>query len=471
MRIVLEALATPSAMLAGGILLYSIFLIVFRNFLKKKNKAMMLWRLLCLVPLPVCLIHGLAYNLGKQELVALGWFGVMYVDAVLIALWQFVEKRKILQRIAASVIVTVSAFNLLYVAAVIPIPSHLHNFTYQSWTDSFISTVHAMEEEYPISDWKGIDYDALLEEFVPRIQEAEENQDTIALGVVLYDYCSRFYDGHVSVEPGDGGITQYINAELLGNDYGVSMITLDNGNVVAIDVEPGSEAETAGIHIGTVITAWDGIPVEEAKYSYHYPMKQPVEDNEEPARTMLLAAQGGDSVEVSFISDTGEEKNVFLSCIGEYMVRYMKVYSKFSHMVESDENFSYKMISDTCGYLRIHSEELNTLESIYGVFTNEAPFVTERVDEILEFLRIKGMTTLVIDIRNNTGGNAEVGPAIASLFAENECTYFWMSDTRGSDGRYEKREPYIVKANGKWKDLPVVVLTNQNTVSGGDCLS
>ena len=44
MRIVLEALATPSAMLAGGILLYSIFLIVFRNFLKKKNKAMPLVR-------------------------------------------------------------------------------------------------------------------------------------------------------------------------------------------------------------------------------------------------------------------------------------------------------------------------------------------------------------------------------------------------------------------------------------------
>lgn len=466
MRIVLNSLTTPSSILAICILLFSVFLLICR-----KKLPTILWTVLCYIPLLTCVIHALVYNLGKQESVALTWFGPMYITALLIALWPLVKCRKTIYRIIAGICVALSVFNFIYIPASLPPKTDLHNYTYQGWTDSFISTVRAMEKEYPISDWKGLDYDALLEEFVPRIQEAERNHDLTAFGVALYDYCNRFYDGHVYLVPMNTEMSVDINRELLGNDYGLSLIPLDNGEAAAVQVEPGSEAEVNGIRTGTVITHWDGVPVNEAKDSFTLPIKPPVKENEEPTRTMLLAAQGGDSVSVTFVADDGKKKTALLHRIGDYMPRYMEVYSRFSHLVEADENFSYKMISDTCGYLRINAESQPVFEMIYSYAMGEAPFVTDRVDKILEDLKAKGMTNLVIDIRNNVGGDQVMDAAIASLFAEDSFNYCWQYCTKDKNGEIHKHDPMEVPRNGKWKDLPVVVLVNQKTVSSGDLMA
>ena len=466
MRTVLDQLKTPSSILASCMLLFSFFLLMCHDTLYST-----LWRVLCFIPLLACMIHVLAYNLGKQEIVALKWFGPMYALALLIALWQFMDPKEIFYRITAGMVVALSVFNFVYIPAGIPLSSHLHNYTYQSWTDSFISTVRAMEKEYPISEWKGIDHDALLEEFVPRIQEAERNDDLKAVGIVLYDYCNRFYDGHVTLKPANAEMAAGINREMTGNDYGLSLITMDTGAVVAIHVELGSEAEANGIHTGTIITRWDGVPVNEAKNSFELPMRPPVKENEEPARTMLLAGKGGDHVSVTYIADNGEQKTVTLDRIGDYTTRFMEVFNRFGHWVENDENFAYKMISDTCGYLRIHAESLPVFGSIYSVFTGKVPFITKKVDKILQELQSKGMTHLVIDIRNNTGGYPQVSAAVASLFAEETFIYSWGYCTKDDNGRIHKNEPLVVPQNGKWKDLPVVALVNQNTVSSGDAMA
>lgn len=465
MKTVLESLKTPSALLGIGIFLFSVFLLVYRCRLGKSGGSLIPWRILCLVPLLACVIHGVCYFLGVKWMDALKWFAPMYILAVVTALWPLLDGWKLPRGIVGGILVAGWLVNAFY----IPEPTHLHNFTYGSWTDSFVRTVNAMEEEYPISSWKGIDYDALLEEFVPRVQAAEEANDLRALGVILYDYCNRFYDGHIALIPADSQVAANVNRELLGNDYGLSLITLDDGTVVAVCVEPGSEVETAGIYTGTVVTAWDGIAVAEAKQSYDFPLSPPVKENEEPSRTMLLAGQGGETITVSFLDDGGAERTVTLNRIGDYVGRYTKAYGTFCHMEES-ENFSYKMLGDTCGYLRIHSEELETLRKIYVAFTGQAPFVTEKVDQILEELCAKGMTTLVIDIRNNTGGSPTVSAAVATLFAEETFTYAWTCYDRGGS-HIQSGEPWEVVANGKWRELPVVVLVNQNTVSAGDAMA
>lgn len=469
MRVVIDALTIPSVIMSMGILLFFGMLFFFRKAFRKTNRLWRIWRGLCFVPLAACVIHGLIYNFGAQWLMSLTCFGPMYAAAVLIGLWQFTGNKTILRRIIAGVTGALCLFNAVYITAGVPLPPNLHCYTYQSWTDSFIRTLRTMEKEYPLAQWKGIDYDALQEEFVPRIQEAERNQDTVALGIALYDYCNRFYDGHISIDYADFEVCQKINRELIGNDYGLSLITLDNGKVVAIAVEP--DVEALGVHSGTVITQWDGVRIEEAKEGYRLPMTPPVAENEEPSRTMLLAGTGSDSVSVSFMEDNGEEKTVTLNRIGDYVTRYTDTYSRFCHISAPDENFSYKMISDSCGYLRIHSESLGAFASIYTAFTSEAPFITKQVDEILTELTAQGMTQLVIDIRNNTGGNPAVSAAVASLFSENDQVYCWEYSTVDSNGLVSNGIPQYVRGNGKWEDLPVAVLVNQNTVSAGDCMA
>lgn len=462
MRIVKASLMTPSALLALAMVLLCVFLMVFH---KKINTT--LWRVLCVVPLLLCVIHGLCYNFGKSWIYTLLLFGPMYLTALLMGLWQFTEGRVILCRVAAGVVLLASIINFVYIPTSSPTKTHLHCYTYQSWTDSFIKTVRTMEEEYPLSDWKGIDYDALLEEFVPRIQAAEREQDKVALGVALYDFSNRFYDGHIYLNLVDVNLAAEINNQLIGNDYGLSLISLDTGEVVAVAVEPGSAAETGGIHAGTVVTHWNGVAVQEAKYSFALPIRPPVAENEEPKRTMLLAGQGGETVTVTFLADDGQSKTVQLNRIGDYTARWNEAFNKFCHY-EQEKNFSYKMISDSCGYLHIKDEGLNALETAYAWITGQAPFITKRVDSILTELQAQGMQTLIIDIRNNTGGHPQVSAAVASLFMSDTATYTWEPADSKQGG---SKASLVVTGNGKWKDLPVVVLVNQKTVSSGDLLA
>jgi C-terminal processing protease CtpA/Prc len=236
-------------------------------------------------------------------------------------------------------------------------------------------------------------------------------------------------------------------------------------------VEPDGEAAQQGIHTGTVITHWNDIPVQEAKNSYMLPIQSPVAENDEPTRTLLLAGQGGETISVTFLADDGQSKAVTLHRMGEYMARFTKAYGQFAHQVENDENFSYKMVSDTCGYLRIHSEALNPFEVIYVTFSGKAPFIENRVDDILTELQAQGMQTLIIDIRNNTGGQSTVSAAVASLFTEDTYTHSWSTLDYNSNEEITQGESLIVYGNGKWKELPVVVLVNQNTASAGDAMA
>jgi C-terminal processing protease CtpA/Prc len=412
-------------------------------------------------------IHFLHFNFGIQWKYSLIYFGPLYLTALLFALWQFIPHQMLFHRITAGILLTLSVFNVL----VSGVPIRLHCYTLQSWTDSFISTVRTMEKEYALSNWKQIDYDALLEEFVPRIQQAEANHDVTQLGIILYDYTNRFYDGHVELFPGTAEIGTDISKALIGNDYGLSLISLDNGTVVAVQIEPGSEAARSGIRTGTVITHWNGVPVEQAKYSFLLPGCPPVAENEEPIRTILLAGQGGESVSITFDTDDGSQKTVQLHRIGDYISRYQTVYNKFFHLTENDENYSYKMITQNCGYLRINAEELSTFEEIYTEFSGQAPFAAKRFEQILSQLQSEGMDRLIIDIRSNTGGNRTVSTALASLFTEETFHYTYGSPSRTEDAHILKGDPWVISGTGKWKDLPVVVLVNQKTVSGGDLMA
>lgn len=460
MKFVIKALTTPSELLSLGILLLSIVLNVCYGGIPA-----LVWRFLCCVPLLLCLVHALCYPFGKMLRNKLVWFGLMYLLAALMALWQFAEGNAVLRSIGAVVITVLAVANCFYIPTGMMM-TRLHCYARGSWADSFVKTLRSMEKEYPLSDWKGIDYAALEEEFLPRVQAAESRNDVAELGIAINDFCERFYDGHVNWSIANNAAMAQMNEKLYGNDYGLSMITLDGGEMIAVSVEPGSEAEGAGIRTGTVITHWDGVPVQQAKETFRMPFRPPVKENEEPVQSMLLAGQGGETVTVTFLAEDGQPKTVQLSRIGGYTTRYNQSYSRFHRSTDTSKNFSYKMVSDNCGYLRIKNEAMGALATAFACITNKAPFITKRVDRILSELQAQGMKHLIIDIRNNTGGLTQVSAAVAMLFTEESRTYSWLSD-----GKTENEVSITVTGNGKWKDLPVTVLVNRKTVSAGDAMT
>jgi len=120
-----------------------------------------------------------------------------------------------------------------------------------------------MEQYYVLNNWKDIDYDKIREDYIPKIRDAEKRNDEIAYVTALFEFVYEFGDGHVSVRGNkakiDAAMTKYA-----GKDYGFSMFRTEDGDIVAILVNEESECFKKGIHEGTIITKWNGVPVNQA---------------------------------------------------------------------------------------------------------------------------------------------------------------------------------------------------------------
>ncbi len=338
-----------------------------------------------------------------------------------------------------------------------------------------------MREHYCLNDWKKIDYDFLESTIMPKVKKAQEEQNEVEFCVALCEYCYYFYDGHVMLNYNSNKGKEIYNKakeRLAGNDYGFSMITLDNNETIAIMVDENSQAYKKGIHNGTVITQWNGIEISEAKEKIKciYPgYAFPVKENEDVLKATFLAGKGGEEHQITFINDNGDEQKVNLKSLGNYADKLDKTLDKFYHEKRysgideaNNDNFSCKMISDEVGYLKIKSEEYDEILDIKAVIKHEYPEITQLVNQKLEELEKQGMKKLVIDTRNNVGGLDEVGGAVASLFTNED--FFNYSFGEYKNGSYKKTDEHYVKANGIWKDIDVVVLTNSKCMSAGDGL-
>lgn len=471
----LSAMDRPTLLLTLLMIVSSVSLAIAHYVLKKKGCSLQIWRIACLVPLVLCVVHFLFYWLRGALALTLVIYGAMYIPALIIALWQFLYKRKHSYRIAAVAVHIVSVLGFFMIFSVhSSFYTKIHNFSTQSYTEAFQSTIEAMKREYVLSEWKEMDYDALERELLPMVEQAETKQDKIAYGIALMTYAYRFYDGHVALEALDDADKEKICDRLAGSDYGFSMITLDNGKTIAVLTEKDCEAFALGIQDGTVITKWNGVPVDQARQEVEciYPelLGFPVAENEEYLKSVFLAGKSSEENEITFVGDDGKEKTITLKSIGSYRKRLECALSRFYHSDIKDENFSCKMLTDSCGYLRISAEEYDLLSDSAASIKGEYPEITEMLDQKLKKLRDSGMDRLIIDLRGNSGGSDFISPAVASLFSKE--SYFSNTFGRYEDGKYIPMETKVeVAANGKCADLPVVVLVNGTCCSAGDGLA
>ncbi len=350
--------------------------------------------------------------------------------------------------------------------------NYVADYSELGWADSFSHMIDTMSESYASRNYKNIDFEGLKTRFVPMVEEAEKSNDKKAFAKVLLEYQYEFHDSHIWFAKNDHILNQAEN-ELVGNDYGISMYKISSGDTIAIMVGKDSPAEKEGIHNGTVIKKWNGVDVDEAMkdvrcLDYWYQFE--VLENEELMRPIFLAGQGGETVEVTFIAEDGSLKAAKLDSMGSYKSRESEVLSRFySYNRLSDENFSYKMLNNDVGYLRItkesyKSEAADIVTNIIGKYRE----VYDDTDRKLRELSDNGMKYLIIDLRNNHGGYEQIADAVASLFADRKLTNICGVERNGKIIPITKFHTFD---EGIWKDLPVAVLVNDAAVSSGDVLT
>lgn len=484
-------------LLALFIILYFIGMAVWHGIIKKKDGSMKLWRILSFVPLALCIGHFVFSSFSGNIGLSVNVFFPFYIGALAIAIWQFTANKKMLYKVSSVIVGAATVVGLVFGTFNMTVSNtmvHLCNTSNESYVESFDSIVADMNEHYVMNEWKEIDYEKIAAVIRPKVEAAEKNNDPVAYYKAIYEYISMFHDGHIWIAPldADGStICSQAYKELAGNDYGFSLFTIDTGETIAIMVEDGSGANALGINNGTVITKWNGIEIDKAISEADCILASscPVKANEDMVKPIYFAGTGGETIEVSFIDESGSEKSATISSIGYYDKRLNKAIQRFFNQYEFDleafaqmtdeekpsafealkaanENFRSEMLTDNCGYLAITVEEYDTVDDVIAEIKGQYPDITELVNAKLEELQARGMTKLVLDLRNNGGGYPLIMCEVVSLFTNDEIDM--GCNAIKINGEYITVTEYSVEADGRWADLPVVVLTNSQCGSSGD---
>lgn len=365
-----------------------------------------------------------------------------------------------------------------FVLALVTIPVCMFNKGYRSvdYVQDFKDGVECMKEHYILTEHKGVDFDALYEKYLPMFEEANKEHDPIANFIAWSCFCAETHDGHNYFMPKNEDVIEEAYKKACGNDYGLSLMLLADGDIVAVNVEDNDFFKAAGIQNGTIVTSWDGRDIlEVARESLIFRMSTYADkDNEAFELALHAAGTGGDSVKITYLDDAGVEKELELPKIGDYYDR-VKETKEIIHRGVETGHMMWAEVSDEAVALRIKFMQYDSEASKTENYSGMQQEIREKAVEY----QAAGKTHLILDLRSNGGGSGQMVKAIASLFAL-PGEYYYCNDGLWDD----KAEGYVKDANGNYVpgkehtfqgeniwNGPITLLVNQNSASASDHLT
>ncbi len=391
-----------------------------------------------------------------------------YVAAVIPLAGFFKDSGK-LRRIA-SVIAAVLAI------VTIPLCTMSKGYRAYDYVQDFKEGIRSMESHYVLAEHKGVDFDELYDEFLPRFEAVNSSQDELQNLIVWTEFCARFNDGHVGFavkNEYEASMTAMYD-RVLGNDYGLAPMRLSDGRTAAVNVAPDSEAAKAGIHNGTIITSWDGTSPEEINDEVLKYFSFADKDNKAFFRTLLCGGSGGDSITVGFLDDSATERTVVLTKLGTYYSGRLKsTLSAITGGIETGHLMWEDIDKNTSAFrVKMMMSDSESMQS--GDYSSLKYDITAK----LEDLKRQGKEHIILDMRDNSGGDGGMVKAIASIFApvgeHYYCTDALWSDAEGGyvkdeNGRFVPDTANYVTGEDLW-DGKLTIIVNHNSVSAADHL-
>lgn len=206
--------------------------------------------------------------------------------------------------------------------------------------------------------------------------------------------------------------------DLAGNFDGIGIqFNVPNDTAVVLEVIPGGPSEKSGLLPGDRILKVGDRVIAGVKF----PQDSMVRLMKGPAGTKVTINVGRDGERVNFEIVRGK----------------IPVYSV-------DASF---MIGDTTGYIRLNKFSATTYQE---VLLATARLVSD------------GMTKLVLDLRDNTGGYFNQALLLSNMFLDKGDKIVYL------DGLHRSREEYDADGSGGFKDLELVLVINENSASSSE---
>lgn len=213
-------------------------------------------------------------------------------------------------------------------------------------------------------------------------------------------------------------VLQDSESDLAGQFEGIGIqFNVPNDTAVVIEVIPGGPSEKIGLSAGDRLLKVDSTNIAGVKF----PQDSMVRRMKGKAGTKVVVTVLRDGVTIPF--EITRDKIP-------------------THSV--DAAF---MVNDSTGYIRLSKFARTTY--------------TEVLKSSVELVA-QGMTGLVFDIRDNTGGFFDQALSLANLFLPKGAEVVHM------EGLHRKREDFHADGRGPLQDLPLVVLTNEGSASSSE---
>lgn len=279
------------------------------------------------------------------------------------------------------------------------------DYSEMSYTEAFDALIEQMRREYSFTEYKGIDWDALYEEFAPRFAEAEETGDAVAYQFALLDFTWAIPDGHVGANL---PLTNDAFVAETDGSLGVAIRELDDGRVIVNYLVADSPAAEAGFDLGTEIIALDGVPIADA-ISASQPWSAPF-STEHSLRLQQMRYvtrfELGVDVEVTYRNPGDEEdQTVTLTTVAE---RESWTFSSFTNgqAPAGALPLEFEILDSGFGYIRINR------------FSGDPLMLLRLWEWSIDTLNAQGIEGLIIDLRWNGGGYNIYNQMVSMLFDE-----------------------------------------------------
>ncbi len=191
-------------------------------------------------------------------------------------------------------------------------------------------------------------------------------------------------------------------------------------------------------------------------------------ENYEPIITYVFPTSPADT--------SGLKIDDILISIGNTNI-YNKTLDEIKEMINSyDDEFAISYKRGDNQYKTVLKREIITVKSVveniyerenkkigYIKLTNFASNSYEQFEKSLESLETKNIDSLIIDLRDNTGGQLKVVDNIVSLFINEDNVIYQMKEK-------DKITKYYSHGNNNRK-YPIVVLVNENSASASELMT
>ena len=229
----------------------------------------------------------------------------------------------------------------------------------------------------------------------------------------------RALDPHSNYMPPQ--ILEETEADLTGNFDGIGIqFNVPNDTAIVIEVIPGGPSEKIGLQPGDRLLKVDTTTIA----GVHFPQD-----------SMVRRIKGPAGSKVVMTVKRGKEIIPFEITRGKIPTRSV------------DAAF---MVNDTTGYLRLSKFSRTT----------EAEFIQALAD-----LSKSGMTELILDLRDNTGGYLDQACKLSNLFLPRRAMIVYL------EGRHRKREDFRADGHGPFQDIGVKVLVDEGSASASEILA